>query len=88
MTSFQTRKQIIDKSSARRPILIPGDPEGSTLFLVTQLPDYFVEAMPADGHQLSEDATWTIYRWILEGAVWPKEVKLQRPLSRIVMLPP
>lgn len=75
--SFETRKKIMAKSSDRRPILVPGDPERSTLFLVTTLPEYFVEAMPADGHKLKEEETWKIYRWILEGAKWPEEVKLK-----------
>lgn len=79
--SFQTRKQIIAATSDKRPILIPGDPESSTMFLVTTLPEYFVEAMPAEGHKLNEVERWLLYRWILEGAVWPKEVKLQTPVE-------
>lgn len=76
--SFQTREQILDQTSPQRPILIPGDPEHSTLFLVTTLPEYFIEAMPASGHRLNEVETWKIYQWILEGAKWPKDAKLLR----------
>ncbi|MFT5468993.1 MAG: hypothetical protein ACI8UO_004107 [Verrucomicrobiales bacterium] len=82
--SFETREQILKATTERRPILVPGDPEGSTLFLVTQLPDYFVEAMPADGHKLSDDTTWKIYRWILEGADWPDAVRLKAPNLSVV----
>lgn len=74
--SMATRESILAATSGRRPILVPGNAEKSTFFLVTQLPDYFVEAMPADGHQLTEEQGALIYRWILEGAPWPDEVRL------------
>lgn len=72
--SFASREGMLD-ASVDRPILVPGKPEKSTLFLVTVLPDYFVEAMPASGHQLTEEEKWDLYHWILQGAKWPKNSK-------------
>ncbi len=72
--SFASREGML-KASVDRPILVPGKPEKSTLFLVTVLPDYFVEAMPASGHKLSEEQKWELYHWIQQGADWPKSEK-------------
>lgn len=69
--SFASREDML-KASGDRPILVPGEPEKSTLFLVTVLPDYFVEAMPASGHKLTEEEKWELYHWIQQGANWPK----------------
>ena len=44
--SFASREGMLNASGGR-PILVPGKPEKSTLFLVTVLPEYFIEAMPA-----------------------------------------
>tara|TARA_R110002096_G_scaffold206192_10_gene392412 strand:+ start:34858 stop:35289 length:432 start_codon:yes stop_codon:yes gene_type:complete len=74
--SMATRESILAATTPRRPILVPGKAEKSTFFLVTQLPDYFVEAMPADGHQLTEEQSTLVYRWIMEGAPWPDGVRL------------
>jgi len=77
--SFASREGML-KASGNRPILVPGKPEKSTLFLVTVLPEYFIEAMPASGHQLTEEEKWDLYHWILQGADWPKgEVELKAP---------
>lgn len=74
--SFQRRKDMLEGGNGR-PILLPGDPQHSTLFLVTVMPDYFVEAMPAGGHQLSEVETGKLYHWIAAGAPWPEGLVLQ-----------
>ena len=80
--SFASREGMLD-ASQDRPILVPGKPEKSTLFLVTVLPDYFVEAMPASGHKLTEEEKWNLYHWILQGAIWPKgEQELKKPLKK------
>jgi mono/diheme cytochrome c family protein len=74
--SFQRRASLLEDSDGRS-ILVPGDPEKSTLFLVTVMPDYFVEAMPPTGHRLSDVEASTIYRWIAQGADWPKDQVLE-----------
>ena len=74
--SFQRRATLLDDSDGRS-ILVPGDPEKSTLFLVTVMPDYFVEAMPPTGHRLTDTEASNIYRWIAQGADWPKDIVLK-----------
>jgi len=84
--SFASRGSML-KASRDRPILVPGKPEKSTLFLVTVLPDYFIEAMPASGHQLTEEEKWNLYHWILQGANWPKgEGELKSPKKKKKMV--
>lgn len=79
--SFQRRKNMLESETAGRPILVPGDPKHSTLFLVTVVPDYFIEAMPAGGHQLSDEDVSKLYHWIEAGAPWPEGLVLQPELE-------
>jgi hypothetical protein len=59
-------------SHENRPVLYPGEPERSPLFLVTVVPDHFAQAMPRGKHRLDEEDIWLIYQWILQGADWPE----------------
>ena len=74
---FHTRKQILDATKPNRPILIPGNARNSSFYLVTALPGYFVESMPAQGHKLTDEEKDKIYRWIEQGAKWPEGVRLE-----------
>ena len=74
--SFQRRSSMTELTGGRA-VLVPGDPEKSTLFLVTVMPDYFVEAMPPTGHRLSDNEASNLYRWIAQGADWPKGLVLE-----------
>ncbi|MBL9155357.1 MAG: hypothetical protein JNK37_22960 [Verrucomicrobiales bacterium] len=74
--SFQRKKNMIEDTNGR-PVLVPGDAHRSTLFLVTVMPDYFIEAMPAGGHALTKDETSKLYHWIQAGAPWPDGLVLQ-----------
>ena len=76
--SFQRRTDLIAEG-LNRPILVPGSPDKSTLFLVTVMPDYFVEAMPPAGHKLTDGEATALYRWIKQGADWPENIVLKRP---------
>jgi hypothetical protein len=76
--SFQRRKNLL-AAGVGRPILVPGAPDKSTLFLVTVMPDYFVEAMPPAGHRLTDTEAAKLYRWISQGAEWPESVVLNPP---------
>jgi hypothetical protein len=78
--SFQRRSSLLEQSDERL-ILVPGDPEKSTLFLVTVMPDYFVEAMPPTGHRLSDTEASNLYRWIAQGADWPEDLVLEPAAS-------
>ncbi len=73
---FHTREQILEATKPNRPILLPGNARNSSFYLVTSLPGYFVEAMPAQGHRLTEDEKDIIYRWIEQGAKWPEGIRL------------
>jgi len=74
---FHTRKQILDATKPDRPILIPGNARNSSFYLVTALPGYFSEAMPAQGHRLTDFEKDIIYRWIEQGAIWPEHIRLE-----------
>ena len=74
--SFQRRSSMTELNGGRR-VLVPGDPEKSSLFLVTVLPDYFIEAMPPTGHRLSDRESTQLYRWIDQGADWPEDLVLE-----------
>ncbi|MCB1229322.1 MAG: hypothetical protein KDN19_03600 [Verrucomicrobiae bacterium] len=75
--SFQRKEYMLESETGGRPVLVPGDASHSTLFLVTVLPDYFIEAMPAGGHQLDKTTTDKLYHWIEAGAPWPDGLELQ-----------
>ncbi|MEM7147425.1 MAG: c-type cytochrome domain-containing protein [Verrucomicrobiota bacterium] len=63
------------EANGQHQLVIPGEPERSGLFLVTVIPDHYVESMPADaplGHKLEEEDVWTLYTWILHDGEWPK----------------
>lgn len=53
------------------PVILPGKPEQSALYLTLKLPPANPKAMPATGHRIPKDEVATIRRWILEGAKWP-----------------
>lgn len=59
------------RGSARGPVLIPGDPDKSLFFRVTQLPAEQDHAMPATGPKLTDEEKQLIRRWIEQGAEWP-----------------
>lgn len=75
--SFQRRENMLEAETGGRPVLVPGDASHSTLFLVTVMPDYFIEAMPAGGHQLDKATTDKLFHWIEAGAPWPEGLVLQ-----------
>lgn len=76
--SFERREYLIAQNDARH-FVIPGEPERSSLFLVTVIPEHFAEAMPHAGHRLGKGDTWIMYQWILQGAEWPEDVVLRAP---------
>lgn len=55
------------------PVILPGKPDSSPLYIVLRLPAKDPKSMPPDGgHRISEGETRTIYTWIKQGAEWPK----------------
>ncbi len=54
------------------PVIVPGDPEKSMLYLALTLPPKDKKAMPATGHRIPKDEVSLIRQWIKEGAKWPE----------------
>ena len=70
------------KGSSKGPVLVPGDPEKSSLYRVTQLPEDQDHAMPATGAKLSDEEKGILRQWIQEGADWPEgEAGAMQPIK-------
>ncbi len=54
------------------PVIVPGHPEQSRLYLVTLLPADQDHAMPATGAVLSDAEKEWLRLWIEQGATWPE----------------
>jgi mono/diheme cytochrome c family protein len=57
------------------PVIVPGRPEQSRLYLVLTLPETDRKAMPPVGHRIPTEDVALIKRWIAEGAAWPEGPK-------------
>jgi hypothetical protein len=67
--------EAFSEGNEQHQLVVPGEPERSGLFLVTVLPEHYVESMPADaaaGHKLEDEEVWLIYNWILQDGEWPQ----------------
>jgi mono/diheme cytochrome c family protein len=64
-------RELAFKPRAKGPVITPGDPDKSTLYLVLTLPEGDRTAMPPTGHRISPEETALIKRWIQQGATWP-----------------
>jgi mono/diheme cytochrome c family protein len=60
------------KKRDRGPVILPGKPDSSALYLVLKMPPKNPQAMPPNGHRVSDAEMNLIYDWIKQGAVWPK----------------
>jgi mono/diheme cytochrome c family protein len=63
-----------DKAFRKRtngPVILPGRPDSSLLYLVLKLPPKELKAMPPNGHRIPDREVQFIYDWILQGAEWP-----------------
>ena len=58
--------------------LVPGEPDKSPLYTLTILPADHDDVMPPKGEKLSKSQQDTLKQWIVEGAPWPEEIKLQQ----------
>ncbi len=68
------------------PVIVPGQPSASHLYIVLTLPDPDKKAMPPTGHRIPNPEVELVKRWIEEGAKWPdgaegtiKPVATQKP---------
>ena len=75
-------RTVAMKGSKRGPVLIPGEPEKSSLYRVTQLPEDQDHAMPATGAKLTDEQKQLIFLWIEQGAEWPEgEAGTMQPIE-------
>ena len=55
------------------PVIIPGSPEKSPLYVVLTLPPKKTKkAMPPTGHRIAKDQVELLRTWIAQGAEWPE----------------
>ncbi|GJM22653.1 MAG: hypothetical protein DHS20C15_25680 [Planctomycetota bacterium] len=57
--------------SGDNPSILPGNAEGSELFVRVTLPADDEDVMPEDGERLNAEQIDVLRRWINEGATWP-----------------
>lgn len=62
--------------TSQKNAVVPGKPDASLLYKLTELPANRAGAMPPGGPRLSEEKLNLLRRWIEQGAVWPPSVTL------------
>ncbi len=70
--NLETRKLAFTPGEAG-PFIIPKHPETSKFYLVLKLQYGSKEAMPPEKHRMTKEEHELIYRWIKQGADWPKD---------------
>lgn len=66
------------------PVIVPKEPDKSSLYLTLTLPPSDRKAMPATAHRIPPDEIKTIRRWIEEGAKWPEGKEGHIPAQTVV----
>lgn len=59
------------KKRRNGPVILPGRPDSSMLYLVLKLPPKEMKAMPPNGHRIPDREVQLIHDWIKQGAEWP-----------------
>ncbi len=70
---MRTRKALIEGGDSGTPSLMPGDPEGSPLYIAVTRKDDELVMPPKDNDKLSGPQVDAIRDWILAGAPWPAD---------------
>ncbi len=65
-------RELAFRENKHGKVIVPGDPEASLLYQVTQVPHAADQSMPATGPKLSEEEIVLLKTWISEGAKWPE----------------
>lgn len=65
-------RELAMRGSSRGPVIVPGEPEKSSLYRVTLLPEDQDHAMPATGAKLDDRDKEILRLWIEQGAHWPE----------------
>lgn len=64
-------RELAAKPRQKGPVITPGKPAQSQLYIVLTLPDPDKKAMPPTGHRIPSADVELMKRWIEEGAKWP-----------------
>lgn len=64
-------REMAFKKRASGPVIIPGKPDSSMLYIVLKLPPKEMKAMPPNGHRIPDREMSLVYDWIKQGADWP-----------------
>jgi len=70
--NLETRKLAFTPGKGG-PFIVSGQPEASKFYLVLKLQEGNKEAMPPAKHRMTKEEQDLIYRWIKQGADWPKD---------------
>ena len=68
--SFESRALAMQPRK-KGPVIMPGQPVNSHLYIALTLPDPDKKAMPPTGHRIPSAEVELVKRWIKEGAKWP-----------------
>ena len=68
------------KKRANGPVIVPGRPDSSALYLVLKMPPKNPKAMPPAGHRVTDREVNLIYDWIKQGK-FPPPIKLSPSVS-------
>ena len=87
-------KHMVLKGGENGPVIVPGSPEKSELYIRVNLPADHEDIMPSKGKKLNPREIETLRLWIAKGAPWPedgsKEIiyKVAALMPRNPVLPP
>ncbi|MCX7824240.1 MAG: SUMF1/EgtB/PvdO family nonheme iron enzyme [Verrucomicrobiae bacterium] len=70
-------KELTFKGGSKGPCLIPGQPDKSSLYTTTILPEKHADVMPPSD-KLTKEQSDVLKLWIEQGAPWPENVKLAK----------
>jgi len=69
--NLQSRELATRKRKAG-PVIVPGKPDQSPLYVVLTLPPDAKKSMPGTAHRLPKSDIAVVRQWIIEGAHWPE----------------
>ena len=66
-------KHMVLKGGENGPVIVPGSPEKSELYIRVSLPADHEDIMPSKGKKLNAREIETLRLWIAKGAPWPED---------------
>lgn len=71
-----SREDALKGGESGNPALVPGDPEGSPLYVAITWEDKDMEMPPKENDRLSDAQIALVQTWIASGAPWPAEERI------------